>query len=139
MASISALRDAIQARLATIPDLRAHDTVPAQVNPPAAVVIPASPFITYDATMGRGSDDFVFTIQLVVSRAVDRVGQDRLDALLSPFGPSSVKAAVDGDLGGVADFAHVASVDSYGAVEWAGIEYFGAEVTVNVTASGEVS
>lgn len=136
MASISQLRDALQARLATIPGLRVHDTVPSQVSPPAAVVIPAG--ITYDATMRRGSDDFAFTIQLVVSRAVDRVGQDRLDALLSPFGPGSVKAAVDGDLGGVADFAHVASVDNYGAVVWAGVEYVGAELTVNVTASGEV-
>lgn len=136
MASISALRDAIQARLATIPGLRAHDIVPSQVNPPAAVVIPAT--ITYDATMRRGSDDFTFVIQLVVSKAVDRVGQDRLDAFLSPFGSSSVKAAVDGDLDGAADFAHVASVDSYGAVEWGGIEYFGAELTVNVTASREV-
>lgn len=135
MPTVSAIRDGIKARLDTITDLNTYDTAPGQVIVPAAVVIPGKPSISYDSTMARGSDDYLFTIQLLVSKAIDDAGQDKLDGYLNSSGATSVKAAVDGTLGGTVDFARVATADDYGLTEWNGITYLGAKITVEVTAS----
>ncbi|HEX6969858.1 MAG TPA: hypothetical protein VF174_13760 [Micromonosporaceae bacterium] len=136
MASVSAIRDGLKTRLKTIAGLRVSDTVPGQVNPPAAVIAPDS--ISFDSTMARGSDDFVFIVYLIVGTAVDRIGQDKLDGYLAGSGASSVKAAIEADesLGGVANFARVSGVRQYGLIEYAGVQYIGAEFVVEVNASG---
>jgi len=136
MASLSALRDGLKTRLATISGLRVHDTIPGQVNGPAAVVELEA--ISYDSAMARGADDYVFVVRLVVGTAVDRVGQDKLDGYLAGSGVSSIKAAIEADesLGGIAGPTQVASVRSYGLIEYAGVTYVGAELIVEVTASG---
>lgn len=135
MATVSAIRDGIKARLATIDGLNTYDTAPDQVLAPAAVVIPGKPAVSYDSTMARGSDDYRFTIQLLVSKQIDHDAQDKLDGYLDASGATSVKAAVDGTLGGTVDFARVATADDYGLTEWNGITYLGARFTVEVTAS----
>lgn len=138
MASVSQIRDGLRDRLKTISGLQTHSYVPSEITPPAAVVIPDT--VGYDSTMARGSDDFVFVVQLVVSKVVDRVSQDRLDAYLAGSGSSSVKAAIEGEptLGGVAHFARVAQARSYGTVQFGAITYLGAELVVQVTADGVV-
>lgn len=136
MASVTQIRKAIAARCGTIAGLNAYPTAPGQVVVPAAIVLPGP--IAYDATMRRGSDDFTFTLRLLASQASSDAGQDALDAYVSSSGPSSIKSVVDGDLDGVVDFARVASMDSYGEIEWNGVLYLGADFTVEVTASGEV-
>lgn len=136
MASVTALRRGLKNRLATIDGLRAYATVPGQVMTPAAVVDVDG--IRYDSTMARGADDFIFVVRLLVSTADDATGQDALDAYLAGSGAASMKAAIEGDtsLGGVAHFARVDSVRAYGQVEYGAITYVGAEVLVEVTASG---
>lgn len=136
MASVSAIRDGLQVAIDTIDGLRVYDTVPDDVQPPAAVVVPSGG--TFGATMARGSDDMVFEVRVAVSAAVSRTGQDTLDALMAGSGPRSIKAAVEADasLDGVCHFAHVAGWDDYGEVTIAGVVYFGVTFSVEVTASG---
>lgn len=136
MASVGALRDGLKTRLQTIAGLRVYDTVPGEVSPPAAVVRPES--ITFDSSMSRGSDDFVFTVLVLVSTAVDRVAQDKLDGYLDGAGALSVKAAIeaDPDLGGAADWTNVTGVRNYGLVEYAGVPYLGAEFVIHVGVLG---
>jgi hypothetical protein len=136
MASVSAIRDGLRARLATISGLRAYARLQGDIEVPGAVVVPSGG--TYDSTMGRGSDDMVFEVRLAVSRADDRTAQELLDQYLAGAGAKSVKAAIEADktLGGVVDFARVAGWDDYGDVTVAGVQYFGTTLTVEVTASG---
>ena len=142
MASISAIREGLKTRLDTVTGLRAHSWVVGDIIPPAAVIIPGNPsskstmVVNYDATMGRGSDDFLFTIVLMVSNKVERVAQDALDDFLDGSGASSIRAAIaaDGTLGGVAHFTNVTGVRDYGLVTYGGQTYVGAELIVEVCA-----
>lgn len=142
MASVTAIRNGLKTRLDTIAGLRNHAIVVGDIVPPAAVVIPGDPSrknamaINYDCTMGRGSDDFQFTVLLMVSNKVERVSQEALDAYLAGSGALSVKAAIeaDGTLGGVAHFTNVQGVRDYGLVTYGGQTYVGAEFMVEVTA-----
>jgi hypothetical protein len=138
MTTISEIRTGIATRLATIEGLRVHDFVPSEVNPPAAIVF--GPEIDYDQTMRRGSDDYRFTVILMVSKVSDRAGQNLLDFYIAPSGVASVKAVIEGEggnLGGTVDFARVKGVGNYGPTEVGALSFFGAEVYVEVTASGE--
>lgn len=140
MASVSALRDGLKTRLATISGLRAHDTFRAEISPPAAIVVPGDPVVSFDSTMARGSDDFNFVITLLVANVVDRVAQDKLDAYLAGSGALSVKAAIEGDvsLGGIASFARVVSARNYGPTQVGDQEFLGVDIVVEVCASGTV-
>lgn len=138
MASVSAIRDGLAARLATIDGLRVSDVVPGQVPVPAAIIKPGArgkDAITFDRTFGRGSDELTFSVMVLVSTASDRTAQDALDAYLAGEGASSVKAAIEGDetLGGLVSFAHVVSVREYGLVDYNGVSYLGADFTIEVT------
>jgi hypothetical protein len=132
VASVSAIRDGLKTRLATVPGLRAHDVVPDVMNPPAAIVQLED--ISFDATMGRGSDRLTFTVTLFVSNAWNRTAQDNLDAYLAGEGASSIKAAIEADetLASVVSFAWVMGVRNYGDFEFAGQSYYGAEFVIEV-------
>lgn len=131
MASVSTIRDELKTRLETISGLRAYDTVPGSVNPPAAVVRRRR--TSYDATMARGSDDLEFVVTLFVSSANDRAAQDALDSYLATTGTTSVKAAVDGNLNSTVSFARVATAEQERLVEYAGITYLAVDFIVEVT------
>lgn len=133
MASISAIRDALAAQLQTITDLHAYDTIPGTIQTPAAIVEPDEPFIQFDSTMGRGSDDLAFTVLVLAQEGTIRTAQDDLDGYLATAGARSVKAAVDGDLGGVVSFARVVSAGGYGQYEFNGISYAGVRFKIEVT------
>lgn len=142
MASSTDIRNGLKARLDTISGLRTHAFVVGDIAPPAAVIIPGDPSrkgvfaIDFDATMGRGSDDYIFTVLLLVSNKVERVSQEALDAYLEGSGATSVKAAIEGEktLGGVCHFANVVGVRDYGLVTYGGQTYVGAEFIVEVCA-----
>jgi hypothetical protein len=140
MTSIPAIRDGLADRLRTIQGLRVYDTYSPSINPPAAVVVPApGDFLEYDQAMG-GVDTVNLVIGLFVSKAIDRVAQEKLDAYLANTGPLSIKAAVDGDvdLGGIVHFAVVTSARNYGIKIFgegeAATPYLGCEFTVTVGA-----
>lgn len=142
MASISAIREGIKTRLDTISGLRNHAWVVGDVVPPACIVIPGDPsrksamVVNYDATMGRGSDDFLFTVLLMVSNKAEKYAQEQLDAYLAGSGAQSIREAIaaDGTLGGVAHFTNVTGVRDYGLVTYGGQTYVGAELIVEVCA-----
>jgi hypothetical protein len=139
MASIVAIRDGLAAALGTISGLRVHDWAPGQIAPPSAVIIPGDPemnrseAISFDSTMARGSDDFLFTVMLFVSHAHDRAAHEALDAYLDGSNAQSVKAAIDTYVwNGVASYARVRAVRNYGLVKYAQQEFLGAQFLVEV-------
>lgn len=129
---MSAIRDAIKARLATISGLRTHDTIPGTIMAPAAIVMPGDPLIEFDDAFGRGGDTLNFVVLLLVQYADIRIAQDSLDAYLATSGAASVKAAVDGTLGDTVSDAVVTAVRNYGVQDYNGVEYLGAEFPVRV-------
>ena len=127
---LAAVMDAIGVRLATIAGLRVLDYPADQANPPQAIVsLPET--VEYDSVMGRGADRVVIPITVLVGRVSDRAARDALAGYVSGTGPQSVKAAVDGDLGGTAMTARVTearvSVVTIQAVDYLGAT-FDAEV-----------
>lgn len=136
MTSVTAIKDGLATRLATITGLRVHATPPGTIHPPAAVIRRAQ--TRYDSTMARGSDDHSFVITVFVSLASDAYAQDALDAYLATSGSSSIKAAIEGEdtLGSTVHFTRVASAEEDRTVEYNGVVYVAADWIVEVTASG---
>lgn len=133
MGTLSAIRDGLKTRLATITGLRAYDTIPDDINIPAAIVgVPES--IEFDTTYGRGADRYTIPVRVYASLASERAGQDKLDGYLAASGSGSVKAAIEGDptLGGAAHTTRVTQARGYGVYEIAGVSYLGVEFICEV-------
>lgn len=136
--TIEQIMDGLETRLATISGLRVSDISPGQISPPCAIVgVP--PVTNYHATFGSGRmtlDDI--TVTVLVSAAVDRVGQKRLAGYANPTGSTSVKAAVEADktLGGVVDDCIVVSFRPFGLDEVGVIGYFGGVFQLRAIAIG---
>lgn len=113
------VRTAISARLATIDDLEVRDYIPDSLAPPIAICWPTT--VHFDETMGRGVDQYMFSVAVLVDRVDSETGQAALDAYLAASGPRSIKAALEGGtpartLGGLvhtcrAESASVGSAD----------------------------
>ena len=135
MANVSDLRNGLATNLATISGLRTAATVPDQINPPVAVVIPTS--ITYDTAFARtGGDEYEFSVMVIVGRVDERMAQNKLDAYCSGTGSQSIKAAIESDrtLGGKAFDCRVTSLRNYNQVSVADVTYLAAEFVVQVYA-----
>jgi hypothetical protein len=133
--SVSDLRTGIANNLATISGLRTTPTVPDQINPPIAVVIPST--ITYDTSFARsGGDEYEFIVTVIVGRVEERTAQNRLDAYASGSGASSIKTAIESDktLGGKAFSLRVTSLRNYQQVTVGDVIYLAADFTVQVYA-----
>lgn len=145
---ISSVKDAIAAAAAAV-------VLPAGIGKlvctgyvPDAVVAPcffvAEVDITYDRTMGRGTDELEFTCRVLAGRADDRSSQRILDALLSGAGEASLKVAIEAArgapgeyaLGGLADDLHLERVQGYRWYEHQGSSFVGAELAIKVIGSG---
>ncbi len=132
--SITLIREALAANLATISGLRTSADVPDLPNPPIAVVALRS--VTYDGAFNKGLTNYNFAVTVIVGRAAERVAQSRLDAYIST-GSSSVKSAVESDktLGGNAYDCRVVSMDSVGSLSISDTTYLAADFTVTVIAN----
>jgi hypothetical protein len=133
MATLSELRAGIATNLATISGLRTTATVPDQINPPIAVVMPNT--ITYDTAFARsGGDEYEFLVMVIVGRVDERSAQNKLDAYASSSGNSSVKAAIEKDktLGGKAFSLRVTNLRNYNQVTVGDVTYLSAEWVVQV-------
>ena len=132
MATVSAIRQGIATRLATIPGLRSSATMLDDPRPPVAMVIPER--VEYDLNARRGVDRYIFVVQVLVSRADDRAAQNNLDPYI--VGPTSVKEALFADptLDGSAQTSRVTDVRSYGQVLYGETLYLGVEFAVEVFA-----
>lgn len=121
----------IETRLATISGLRTSAIGPDQIVPPAAVVgVP--PVEAYHATFNSNRMLLDFPVTVLVSAALDRVGQLALAGYANPSGATSVKAAIEGDktLGGILDDCIVMSFRPLGLEEVGLIGYYGGVFTV---------
>jgi hypothetical protein len=129
MLDLNAAMDAIGARLLTIAGMRVYDYTADQVAPPAGVV--GLPEVGYDVTKARGTDRAVYPLIVLVSKVSDRASRDVLSQYLAGAGAKSVKAAVDGTLGGVVQHARVASA-SPATITVAGVDYLAATFQIEV-------
>jgi hypothetical protein len=136
MTALTDLRTGLANRLATISGLRSSSYIPDNPQPPVAIVMPGR--ITYDTAFGRGSDEYQFTIMLIVGRVADRASQTNLDAYCASSGSASVKAAIEGDrsLGGTALDCRVTAMTSQGSMSIGDVTYHTAEFSVTVIAAG---
>jgi hypothetical protein len=136
LAAIRAALAAAAAAVTTTPALTGFGYRPDSIPEPAFVV--AGYQIAFDVAAARGADQVTFTCLLLVSRADDLSGQAQLDALMAGAGAGSLKAAIeaDGTLGGLCDWLQVAAIDTSDLVDYAGTQYYGARITVEVNADG---
>ena len=136
MTALTDLRTGLANRLTTITGLRSSAYIPDNPQPPVAVVMPGR--ITYDTAFGRGSDEYQFTIMLIVGRVADRASQTTLDGYCESSGSRSVKAAIEGDrsLGGKALDCRVTEMTNQGSLAIGDVTYHTAEFSVTVIAAG---
>ena len=108
-ASVLAVAQALQTKLATISGLRTFAYQPEQLNTPLAY--PALNQVMYHRSMGLGDVQMDWTIHVIVGRYTDRTAHANLDAYLSATGASSIRAALEADatLGGVVQAVVVSS------------------------------
>lgn len=98
--------------------------------------------VVYDKAFSGGSVEAYFTVVVMVSRADDLTAQRTIDALLTDFGTSSIRAAIQAAngapgqeaLNGEADFVHCIGTESPPRwYEWReGVKYHGVGLKVRV-------
>lgn len=141
----SALAAAMRTNVVSTPTLTCYAYHPDSVTVPCAYVQPGD--ITFDKTMGRGTDELALTVTVLVSKTDDRSSQDLLDGYVSGSGPASVKAALESARGapgvaaldGACDDFHVVKVTAYQYYIHNETRYLGAQFTLRVLGPGEVS
>jgi hypothetical protein len=142
-ADLNAIRAALASVIsAGIPNLRAYGQFQSQINPPCAVILPqpnqAVRFDTFE-----GGLTFMLRIVLLVSYTEDASSQTALDAYLGNLSTSVYRLIRSNPtLGGVCESADPTAVRGYGAgasgyglMEWAGQQYLGTNLLVNVMAT----
>ena len=134
MASLSDIRTGLANRIATISGLRTAATIPDQVNPPIAIVIPER--LTYDDAFNRGLVTYSFLVQVIVGKVSERTSQNKIDGFINPTGTTSIKAAIEGDktLNGAVFDTRVTEVTGYSVVQVGDIAYMSCEFRVTVLA-----
>lgn len=92
---------AIADSLSEIDGLQESPYMLANSTPPSAEVIPG--LIEFDETFSRGMDKYAATIRVTVGTALTKASQKRLLSFRAPYGPTSIKEAVERDrtLGGL--------------------------------------
>jgi len=127
----------LETRLATISGLRVSEFIADQITPPMAVVgVP--PIESYRVTMQRGRFMLQPQIYILVSAALDRVGQAALASYADVSGATSIPAAVEGDrtLGGIVHDCVVDAFRPLGLEEVGMIGYYGGVFDLRVIAPG---
>lgn len=124
---------------AHVPGLRAITDGESVPSPPVAVVLPApGKYIDYQVSFGPqgGAYNWSTRIIVLVSRGDVRAGTVALDGFLSSHGATSIAAALAADpsCGGVADFVVPVEAAWEGSILWAGEEYMGGTITLDVGA-----
>lgn len=135
-ATIEQIMGGLETRLATVASLRTKDIAPD--NPPVPCAFPLVPPINYRETFGRGTYSLNFRIVVLVSAALDRIGQFKLAGYANPRGDSSIITAIEGDktLGGLVSDTVVDTFDPNGLEDVGLISYYGGVFSVRVIASG---
>lgn len=95
--------------------------------------------IEYDEAMGRGQDKISGTWHLLVSKADDEAGQAVLNSFLKGAGTGSLKAAIQADrtLGGECVTLRVTRAKTNRTITVGVVEYYGAEISIDVYGRGD--
>ena len=135
--SLSDIRNGLAQRLDSISGLRVYPTPPdALPELPAAIITPGDPLARYDQVMQGADVRYSFQVLLLVNSADEAQAWADLEPYISPSGAASVKAAVDGSLGGNADWARVTRASGGGKVGYHRASYWGVTFQVEVYRSG---
>lgn len=132
------LMEAAELKITAQTGLRASAYSPGQINPPA-LIIGVPPVPSYRAAFGRGTVLLTgWTITVLTSSKVDRIGQQALAEYLSWTGDKSIPNAIeDGtNLGGLVDDIIVDSSRPLGLDEVGVLQYFGGLLSLSATMSG---
>ena len=138
MATVAEIMLGIEARLQTIDGLNVSAYVADQVNPPQAIVgVPPIPQYRL-AFSPTGLQRIDPTITILVSAALDRVGQMKLASYIDKTGPQSVFAAIEADktLGGLPVECTVNSFQPLGLQDVGLIGYYGGVFQLTCLATG---
>ena len=132
MATISAVRQAL-ADCGTGLGFNAQARVSGSVVPPAWLVTPGDPVITYHDTTDGGTT-MRFSVLVLVRFADPESAQDELDGYLDADAATSAKAAIEADptLDGLVAWVHVAAAGGYDTYGFNNVDYLGARLDVEV-------
>jgi hypothetical protein len=113
--------------------LTAYAEVPGQVSVPALVL--ELDELTWDVTMGRGSDSWTIVGTALVQFADQQDAQRALRAFLSADGGlGRLKAALQAEqsLSGLVSYAQLAAARRIGKITYNGVDYLGCELVIEV-------
>lgn len=116
MATLAQIRTGFKTTIqAAVTGLTVYDTVPEVTNLPAVVVMPRS--ADFQVAMGRGADEWLFDLIVLVSPRDHGLAQVELDGYVTGAGASSIRQAIWNarTLGLAGTDAHVFGMDRYGA------------------------
>lgn len=133
MIDLAAIREGLAENLRRIEGFQVSAYMLSQPWPPTIQVMGPDE-ITYDLTFGRGSDSWVLIVQAFVASHDDLASQTRLDEMLHPTGPLSIKEAIERDttLGGACSDLRVTHASGYRQYQLDRGPVLGAEFTVQV-------
>jgi len=137
MVDLAAIREGLAANLRRIDGVQVSAYMLANPTPPTIQVMGPDE-VTYDVTFGRGSDSWQMVVQAFVALVTDIGAQARLDEMLHPTGPLSIKEAIEFDttLGGACNDLRVTRSSGYQQYNLEGRgAVLGAEFTVQVETS----
>ena len=122
----------VRAALAEACGIRATAYITDSVNTPVAVV--SLNEVNYDVVMGRGADQWNYTVTVYTSRTDDVRAQKYLDDLREPTGATSLKTLIEADtaLAELVDYVVVRSASPVQAQPVGQVTYLLVEFTVEV-------
>jgi hypothetical protein len=142
MADLSAIRVALAAVITGVgppgQGCRCSPTYLSTVNPPAAVIT-LQPGLNFAPQTFEGSAQYMLRVTLLASIGSDSSADALLSTWLSVRGSPQTSIlsalAANPNLSGACDWAVVQSVHGYGWIDWAGIQYLGANLAIQVGAT----
>lgn len=138
MASITAMRAALETNVKTVSGLRCYDRFPDNPEPPCATIFLGDPAIQR-LSMRKGWFEYRFVVSVLIALADAEYAQTKLDGYLTTSGSTSVWTAIESDrtLAGSAADCSVEQVRGYIGTYIVGtVPYFAAEFDVMALGAG---
>lgn len=134
--NVDAVMTEVAARLDTIAGLRVFDHPVDTINPPTAIV--SLPEITFDATYGRGSDQYALPVILAIGKESDRAARANLAPYVAGSGAKSFKAVLEDEATTYTSFdsLRVQGVE-FDVVTWSAVDYLTATFLLDIIGDGE--
>ena len=113
---------------------RTFSLSPDSLNPPTAVEVPdPGDFLFYDDTFSA-TDNFAVVVKILNGTQDSNSSQKLLLGYMAKTGTTSIRAAIlaDPTLGGICAYLKIPTARNYGDVEWAGQQFLGFELPVEV-------